>query len=120
MAYESEHASAVADIRAAGAPVTFTREKPGEYDAATDSWTEPMDWASADGWAMQVAGDPRQYERLGLVEIEAPTLMFAAERFGVAPGLGDAVTWADRRMTVKSVLPFAPAGVAIFAYVVVA
>ena len=120
MAYEAEHASALADVRAAGAEVRFTREKPGEYDAETDTWTEPMDWATADGYALQVSGDAREYERLGLVETEAPTLMFVAETFGDVPGLGDVVEWADRRQAVRSVRPFAPAGVAILSYVVIA
>lgn len=119
MAYESEHASALADVRAAGVGVSFVREAPGEYDAETDTWDD-AGCSAVDGYAIQVAGDAREYERLGLVEMEAPTLMFVAGTFGEAPGLGSVVEWAARMQTVRSVRPFAPAGVPIFSHVVIA
>lgn len=119
MAYESEHQGALTDVRDAGVRVSFVARTPAEYDAESDTWEE-TDCGSVDGYAVQVSGDAREYERLGLVETEASTLMFVAELFGEMPRLGGVVEWAARSQTVKSVRPFAPAGVAIFSYVIIA
>jgi hypothetical protein len=119
MSYRSDHRGALAEVTAAGAAVTFTTDRPGSYNPATDVWTAGTA-GSVTGYAMQVDGDPREYERLGLVQSEAPTLLFTAETYGEQPGLGDRVAWGGGAFTVRSVRPLAPDGTAILSYVVVA
>lgn len=116
--YAAEHASALDDIRAAGARVTFTLATAGTYDEATDTWSTPVESTVA-GYAIQVQGDPRKYERLTLIESEAPSLLFAPDDYGAKPALGSSVEWAGESRTTRDVGTLAPDGTAILAEVVV-
>ena len=118
MAYTSENADALADVRDAGAAVTFTLGSPGTYDAAADQWTSPSTTTVA-GHAIHTRGNPETYRDLGLVEAEAPTLLFVPTTFGEVPDLGYRVTWASVVYTVKQVQPLMPDGTVIMARVVV-
>ena len=118
MGYEAEHAGALADIADAGAAVTFTDEVEGTYDAAADEWTSPSTTTVA-GYAIHTRGNPEVYRDLGLIEAEAPTLLFAATTFGEMPGLGHIVTWASDVYTVKQVQPLMPDGTVITTRVVI-
>lgn len=118
MSYATEHASALGQITDAGTAVTFTKVVPGEYDAATDTWTDDDD-QTVSGYAIRVKGDPETYQSLGLVEHEAPTLLFAPTTYGDLPALGATVAWGGEAYTVKNVDPLAPDGTAIIARVVV-
>ena len=95
--YASDHASASADVRAAGAAVTFTRTSPG-----TEQLNGTFDGASATtifGAAIAKRGDPARYAALGLTLAQAVTLLFvpvsssllAFSSAFVRPG--DLVTW---------------------------
>ena len=119
MGYAAEHAGALVDISAAGAAVTFTYATAGTYDAATDTYTTPTS-TTVSGSAMQVRGTPEQNVVLGLVESEAPTLLFAPTTYGGVPEPGYTVSWNSVTYTVKAVTPVAPDGTVILARVVVA
>jgi len=111
-----EHAGALEDIRANGQAVTFASTTM-VYDAANDTSTSST--TSVAGYAMEVGGDPKQYERLSLKEEDTLTLLFAATTYGQLPALGSQVTWASKIYTVRHVKKVAPDGTAIIARVVV-
>ena len=117
--YTADHAGALADIREAGAAVTFTTSSPGTYDAATDAFTTPVT-SSVTGAAVQISGKPFKYQALGLIASHAPTLLFAPTTYGQLPALGASVTWGSATYTVRDVESVALDGTAIIAYVVVA
>lgn len=118
MTYVAEHASALDQITEAGAAVTFTKVVPGVYDPETDTWTDADD-QSVSGSALRVKGDPETYKSLGLVEHEAPTLLFAPDTYGEVPALGATVPFGGETYTVKNVDPVAPDGTPIIVRVVV-
>lgn len=115
--YSSDHAGALVEVKEAGAAVAFTVQQ-STYDPETDTHTS-VTTSSVKGYAMQVDGTPKEYERLGLTEMEAPTLLFVANRYGDTPELNAVGEWGGVRHTVKSVRPFAPDGTAILSYVIV-
>ncbi len=119
MSYAPEHASALADVTAAGSAVTFTWRTPGVHDPATDTFTTAATVTVA-GYALRVRGDPDRYRALSLVEAQAPTLLFTPTTYGALPALGASVTWGGTVYTVRDVAPLAPDGTAILARVVVA
>ena len=69
--YAAEHSGAYADIKDAGAEVSFTKKT-----------------TIVSGVALQVKGDPEEYEALKLIEKAALTLLFVAETYGDSPPLG--------------------------------
>ena len=97
--------------------VTFTRTAQGNYDAATD--TAALATSTITGTAVQVPGQPHRYAQLGLVESEAPTLIFIPTYYGETPEPGDVVTWASQEYTVRDVQRWAPDGVTIGASIVI-
>lgn len=115
--YADLHAQLLAELAQDGAAVTFTKRIQAEA-AATGELVETT--LTVTGYAKKIAGDPVVYERLSLVEKEAPTLLFAATTFGPIPPLGGRCTWAVQGFVAKEVLPDAPAGTAISSKVVIA
>ena len=97
---------------------TFTHETPGTYDPETRTWSTPTS-TSCTGAAIQIRGDPERYKALGLVESEAPTLLFVPATYGEAPGVGWEVTWANKDYTVRDISHVAPDGVVIMSRVVI-
>ena len=116
--YATEHASALADVGAAGASVTFTLASAGTY-ASTGTWSGAAT-STVTGQAVRVKGDPKVYAALELVESEAPTLRFVPTTYGQVPSLNSKVTWNSTVYTVKHVQVVAPNGTAILSRVVVA
>ena len=116
MAYATEHADALADVRAAGAPVVFTAVA-RTIDPLTGQVTEAT--STVPGHALRVRGRPDVYLALSLVESQAPTLLFVPDSYGGTPPLGSSVTWAGAEFTVRDVSPLAPDGTAILHRVVV-
>ena len=116
--YAPEATSALADIKAAGAAVTFTQTVPGTYDPATDTWTSPSAVTVA-GYAIRVKGNPIRYQALELIQSESPTLLFAPTTAGSLPAVGSAVTWNSIAYTVRDVEPVAPDGQPIIARIIV-
>lgn len=117
MSYSGDHASALADVRDAGAAVSFTRKTGATYDAENDQFVG----GSADtisGHAVEIPGDPKRYERLGLVQRKNVTLLFAPTAYGEVPDPGYHVTWGSVGYAVKDVTTVAPDGTAILATVV--
>ncbi len=88
------------------------------YNAATDTQTTSN--STVTGAAIQVKGNPSQYERLKLTEFSPATLLFAPDTLGDTPPLGATVPWGGSTQTVKSVDPLAPDGSTILARVVIA
>lgn len=117
--YTGDHAFALAELAANGAPVTFTRTAEG-YDPATDLVTPTT--TAVSGQAIQVRMGGMAIERfraLGLVIEDARRLLFAPTTLGAQPIVGDRVTWSGDALTVRDVEVLAPAGDTILVYVTV-
>lgn len=108
--YAPEHASALADIRNAGAAVTLVKSTRTE-NPLTGRTTVAT--SSVAGYALRVSGEPKEYERLGLVETEAPTFLFVPTTFGDEPELGAETTFAGLTYRVRDVQAVAPDGVGV-------
>ena len=115
--YAAEHASARAEVKAAGSPVTFTLTAPGTYDAATGVWGTPTT-TTVPGYAIRTKGDPLKYQALGLVQSESPMLLFVPDTYGGAPAPGYSCAWNSMTYIVRDVDPLAPDGLTIKANVV--
>lgn len=109
--YASDHASALADLAAAGAsPIVFTRD----------------DGSTIAGAAVEVAGDPVRYQLAELVLSTMPALLFAPYEYGLrafTPSFvlpGDWTLWNDVVFVVRDVACTAPDGVVIVSNIVVA
>ena len=100
--YAAEHSGAYADIKDAGAEVSFRKK------AMTVS-----------GVALQVKGDPEEYEALKLIEKAALTLLFVAETYGEFPPLGASCEWGELRYQVEATRKLAPDGTAVLSRVIV-
>jgi hypothetical protein len=118
MTFIAEHASALADLLENGSSVTFSYTTAGTYDEATDTTTGATS-ATVTGAAMRVKGNPLRYQALGLVQSEAPTLLFAPTTIGSTPPLGSSVTFGGVVYVVRDVDSIAPNGTAILARIVV-
>lgn len=116
-AYATEHASALADIRAAGVDVTFTLSD-STYAPSTDATSAPTT-STVTGAAMRVKGDARMYESMKLVQSGLVTLLFAPDTYGERPALGSIVEWEGADAVVVGVNPLAPDGTDILARVVI-
>lgn len=118
MDYTSIHAKALKRVQAKGAPVSFVKETPGAYDPIEDV-TLPPTQEIIDGYAVEVPGDPEEYQTLELIGKGAITLFFVPTTFGEAPALHSTITWAGEVHTIQSVGPIRPAGDLIAARVIV-
>lgn len=118
--YQATAREAYASVRAAGSRVTFVSrvDVPGGYDDRTARRQSPVTVA-VPGYAVRVKGDPLQYQALGLVQSEAPTLLFAPDTFGRLPAIGAIVQFGGASFTVRAVDAVAPDGVAIIAKIVI-
>jgi len=75
MSYQQAHTDALADVIEAGKAVTFTREIPGTYDDATDTWSAPTT-VLIPGYAFAKKSDPIRFATLDLLLNKALTLFF--------------------------------------------
>lgn len=114
--YAPDHASALADLRDAGAAVAFSRIT-HVMDEATGLMTPTT--TTIAGYAIRDMGRGDRYHALGLIPSRNPTLLFAASTFGDAVALGDTVTWGGIGYTVRDVDPVAVDGTPIVTFVVV-
>lgn len=99
--------------------ITLTR-RTNTLDEATGLVT-PTE-STITGSAIQVRGDPKRYEAVGLVLQTMPTLFFTPTTYGDTPGVGDQVTWPVTNgsvYTVRDVDVIAPDGVTIAARLVI-
>lgn len=71
------------------------------------------------GSAIRVRGRAETYQKLGLIDSQAPTLFFTPTNYGDTPAPGDTVVWGGVTFTAQDVNPIAPDGVTIAARVVV-
>lgn len=118
MPYVAEHADALQKVDEKGAPVTFTKETPGTYDAETDEFVGPTQ-TTVQGHAVEIPGDPEMYEQLELILSQAITLLFVPTTIGQLPSVESTVIWAGKVFTVKEFVPIRPDGTAIAARVIV-
>ena len=100
--YAAEHSSAFQDIKDAGARVSFTKKTMTVSEAA-----------------LQIKGDPEEYEALKLIEKAALTLLFVAEIYGEFPPLGAFCEWGGLRYQVEAFRKLAPDGTAVLSRVIV-
>lgn len=112
MDYRAKHAEAYRKIKDKGSRVVFERGVAGEYDELTDTFSEGVD-SEVPGYAVEIPGDPEEFEALELIGKNPVTLMFAADVFGAIPNLNDTVSWAGRKGTVHSLQPLRPAEVVV-------
>ncbi len=118
MGYDTTHGNALSLVKRKGAAVTFTNALPGTEDPETGLFTASSSSTVA-GQAVRVAGDPKIYEALNLVEANSPTLLFVPTTFGGAVTLGSTLTWSSVSYTVRQANPIAPDGTNIAWRVVV-
>jgi len=104
--YTADHAGALADIREAGAPVTFTFAVAGTHSPSTGTFTGGST-TSVDGDAIRMPGDVRRYAALGLTEREAITLLFAPTTFAANPEVGATFTFGGDTFTIATCDPLA-------------
>jgi hypothetical protein len=116
--YSGDHASAYADVAAAGVAVSFSRFATGE---------EQPDGTFADGVQTTIAGvaiakksDPVRFAQLGLILAQAVTLFFVPTAATLHANTsefvlpGDTVVWNSTTLTVRDVGPvIAPNGLVI-------
>lgn len=97
---------------------TFTRTTQTE-DETTGLVTATT--TTITGNAIRVRGSPETYRALGLIDSEAPTLLFTPDLYDSAnrPAPGDTVVWESLTWTVRDVNPVAPDGITIIARVVI-
>ena len=100
--YGAEHSSAFRDIQDAGAEVSFKKKS-----------------TTISGVALQVKGDPEEYESLKLIEKAALTLLFVAETYGEFPPLGASCEWGQLKYQVEASRKLAPDGTAVLSRVIV-
>jgi hypothetical protein len=118
MTYALDHASAYADILAAGAAITFTKAVPGTMTPGSGVFSGASSSAVA-GVAIRDKGDPKRYEALKLTQTEAVTLLFAPSTYGQMPELNAVGVFAGVTYRVRDVEPVAPDGNVIIASIVV-
>ena len=100
--YAAEHSGAYSDIKDAGAEVSFRKKT-----------------TTVSGVALQIRGDPEEYEALKLIEKAALTLLFVAETYGESPPLGASCEWGGMKYQVEATRKVAPDGTAVLSRVIV-
>lgn len=95
---------------------TFTRETVS-HTRSDDSIVPTT--TTVVGVAIRTTGNAIKYRELGLIESEAPTLLFVPNTYGETPQPGDTVIWNSLEYTAADVDPLAPDGVTILAKVIV-
>ena len=113
--YGTQHANAYRTVGAKGAAVTFSKQVRTEDPLTGDSTIAEVTVA---GVAMRVAGEPRVYEQLKLIETDSVTLLFVPTTYGESPDVGMTTTWGGVAYTVRAVLPLEPDGTDILGRVV--
>ena len=118
MNYRTRHSDALRRLHERGAPVEFTRESLS-YDPATDSHGAEASLKAVDGYAVEIQGDPLEYQENALTDKSPTTILFVPNSIGGTPERGDTLVWAEEAKEVKLVHLFRPAGEVIGAKVVV-
>jgi hypothetical protein len=98
--YTADHASALADVRAAGAAVSFVLAS-----------------VTVAGYAIPLSGMPKRFMPSKLVETQGPSLFFVPTTYGERPAINALGTWGGTEYAVKDEQPFDPDGTALFSYV---
>ena len=96
--------------------VTWTRTTTTE-DRSTGVVTTST--STITGEAIKVRGEPQRYRALGLVESEAPTLLFAPATYGDRIKPGDRTTFRSQVFTARECHHLEPDGVVIQTRVIV-
>lgn len=110
MDYVALHASLLQRLKKLGTAVTVGSADSGAvYNPSTDSWTGGA-VNDIPGFAVEVPGDPEEYQTLELITAQPATLLFVPVTFDSTPALGMGVTWAGTARTVRAVRPIRPDG----------
>lgn len=124
--FATDHASALADVAAAGQAVVFTRSSAGTYDPTTDTHSAPGA-TTIPGKGMFVTPDPQQYATEELILSVHPCLLFVPSAYPLKAWTsafvlpGDVTTLNDVTFVVKKILKVvAPNGNAILAHLALA
>ena len=115
--YTADHASALADVQAAGLAVTFSLTE-STQDATTESFSA-VTTSSVSGYAIQDYGSEKSFRAQGLITADQEVLFFIPSTIGDVPEVGSSCTFGLTVYTAKMVKPFAPNGTAIAIWVVV-
>ena len=97
--------------------VTFTRSTK-THTRSTDSITVAT--STIVGAAIKVQGDPVRYRELGLIESEAPTLLFVPTTYGDRIEPGDKVSYGGETFTARACYHLEPDAVVIHTMVIIA
>ena len=116
--YTADHAGALADVADAGAPVSFAFTSPGTEQ--TDGTFSSGTTTTVNGQATEEGGDAEEYRRLSLAPSAAPRLFFVPTTEGDTPAVGASCTWGGTAYIARSVKAYRPAGLTLFAYVIIA
>ena len=85
--YGAEHSGAYADVKDAGAEISFKKKS-----------------MTVSGFALQIKGDPEEYEALKLIEKAASDFVIRfAETYGDSPPLGASCEWGELRYQVEAI-----------------
>ena len=114
--FGSEHERVLKDLEKAGRPAIFT-ETARVYTPETG--LSSISQITVSGHAIRTRGNKRQYEKLGLVERDTVSLLFAPTTFGEVPSTGMKVDWGNFDYIVRWVARIAPDGGAIISRVVI-
>jgi hypothetical protein len=117
--YAADHASALADVREAGAAVTFTRKTPGTLDEATGLHASASATTIAAYAIDAFAGSGKTPGVPVLKENEELALFCVPVTIGQLPAPSDTVTWNSITYIVRRVLALQPDGTPIAATVMV-
>ena len=111
-----DHARALAQIKDAGRPVTFTEDQ-RVYTFETGLST--ISQINIEGHAIRTRGNKKLYERLALIERDTVSLLFAGNTFGEFPTTGMRVDWGNVDYITRWIQRIAPDGGTIISKVVV-
>ena len=105
--------------------VVFTRQRPGTYDAATDTWSAPTTTAIA-GEGILMSGDPEEYAAQELILETTPVVGFTPDDYPLAAFTeefvlpGDTTVLNGVTFTVAKILKVvAPDGFVVFSRIAV-
>jgi len=105
MSYATQHASALASVTEKGVALSCSVVGFGSVATATVA-----------GYATDAGAGRRVYVDGQLVQSANPRVLFVASTYGECPAVGAGCTWSGAPHTIKTVEPYAPDGVVLFAY----
>lgn len=120
MSYATDHAGALADVRAAGASVVFFRSS-ASLEGADGRLASAPASDGVFGYATEEeTGQPEEYVAFGLTIGEGPRLFTVLEQYGAEVPIGGTALFGGKTYRVAAVKPYRPDGVVLFSSVFLA